>query len=70
MSSAMALFCASFKCGECLAEALLRFGFDPQQSRQDDLAIGALLRIRRADPFVDEIHDADGRGRGRGRRRE
>ena len=46
--------------GKCLAEAVLRFRFDPQQAGKNDVPIRPLLRIRSADPFVDEIHDADG----------
>ena len=65
MSLAIASFCAWSSAANALPKRALRLRFDPREAGQDELAIGALLRIRRADPLVDEVHDADRGRRGR-----
>src|SRR6188508_902597 len=50
---------------ESLAETTLRFRLDPLETGQYEFTIGALLRIRRADPLVDEFDDAHRRCRRR-----
>ena len=42
----------------------LRFRIEPGEALQDRLSVGLLGVVGRADPFVDEIDDADRRGTG------
>ena len=48
--------------GKTMPEAPRRLGIEPLKSLEDDLAIPGIVLIRRADPFIDEIDDADGGG--------
>src|SRR5215472_568910 len=50
---------ARIECDEPLAEAVGRFRIEPEEAGEHERAVAPAIRIRRAQPLIDEIDDAD-----------